>query len=106
MNWTIGRYDINIKFVPKRRRARFWLAFSGPAYWYRQLGPLSITVEDAEAPVNAACGDCGSPSGSEGLKSVSCGDEGWTYCTSCEAIEPKIEYLSKRQLEKAGYEVY
>jgi hypothetical protein len=105
MKLSIGRYDITIE-LRRYRGARFFGGFDGPAYRYRRFGPLGITVEDAEAPVNAVCADCGAPSGDEGLTAARIGDETMTCCWACKTFEPNIEYLSKRQLEKAGYEVY
>jgi hypothetical protein len=105
MRLKFRQYDITIK-IERYRGPQFYTGFDAMAYHYRRLGPVSITIEDAEAPVNAVCADCGALSGDEGLKTVSFDDEGLSYCWACKTFEPNIEYLSKRQLEKAGYEVY
>jgi hypothetical protein len=93
-HFTVGRWDIS---VSTNARASW-----GRPRFYRDTnhfvwGRFSIVLEDWTAEVHLVCAACGSVDVGE----VSHGDEGWTVCQSCQAVEQGYRYVNKREWEEA-----
>lgn len=95
MNFTLGKYDIDLNF----RACRKW---TDPR-WFKHRngdrqfvwGRLSVHVEDWAAEKYALCAECGSDEIGE------IGD--CTVCAACQSIEQGYRYVNKREYgEKFG----
>lgn len=60
-------------------------------------GRFSLELEDWTAEVYPICACCGSAD----IGEVSYGDEGWTVCQSCQAVEQGYDYVNLIQYEAA-----
>ncbi len=100
----IGKYRIEIS---KPYKVQFGLRYYKHR-WYDSntdayakslfLGLLHIHWFDADIEDTAICAVCGSAD----IGEQSCGDEGWTMCSECGAIEQGYDYISYRDAEERG----
>lgn len=63
---------------------------------WRKGWRLTLYIEDGTAETVPTCRECGSLE----IGEVSRGDEGWTACRDCCAIEQGYTYISKREAER------
>lgn len=95
---TLGRFDIELKFNARRDWREGVLVFKQRGHsGYRHIvwGCISLVIENWTAPDYAVCAQCNSPE--IGEKFV--GDEGWTVCADCGAVEQGYKHLTKREYE-------
>lgn len=95
MQFTIGKYVFNIK-----RRSRLPWKFQYHKFVDSTARAISfckvwLDWEDWTAEVYPVCAMCDSPEiGERGY-----GDEGWTVCDDCGAIEQGYRYVNLREYE-------
>ena len=98
LDFTLGRWDVSVSRArrsflefPRKRRTENGMH----CIW----GIFSLSIEDRLTECYAVCACCNSPEIGERFS----GDEGWTVCEECGAVEQGYEYLNKIQYEALGY---
>lgn len=94
MTLSLGKWDIQVS-TRARQPWRHFRIHRGEASRHLVWGRVSVVVEDGAAEVVPTCAGCGSVE----IGEVSAGDEGWTVCSACGAIEGGYRYVSRRDAE-------
>jgi hypothetical protein len=93
MKTSIGKWDIRV--TPARQPWNHLRLHRKEAGRHFVWGRLSVVVEDGTAEVVPTCACCGSLEIGERFA----GDEGWTVCSDCGAVEQGYRYVSRREAE-------
>lgn len=94
--FTFFNWDIRCGFTARHSWTHFRI-HHGESTWHLVWGRFSLHIENWTLEIHKLCGECGSAD----IGEVCAGDEGWTVCGSCRAIEQSIKYVNLREYESA-----
>lgn len=95
MIFTINKWRVSISFKANRpwTYSRIYkYEYGMRIVWYR----LSVSIDDMELVHIPICKLCDS----DEIGEVHAGDESWTMCRSCRAIEQGYKYISLKEYER------
>jgi hypothetical protein len=96
LNYTIGKYIFEFGTYNRRKITEFKkYKYENETVWAWWKFHFSIT--DWTLEIYSSCACCGSIS----IGELGCGDESWTVCKGCGAVEQGYKYLNLIDYENA-----